>query len=82
MVIVACNLYPVDPAPRPEALAVTPNPQSVSNLQATLPGLLKSTEFLPDSGTLGFGLHHLHPVTLETKLQEMTSYLKGEGAHV
>jgi len=80
-VTVTYNLYLVDPASRPGALAVTPNPQSVSNLQATLRGLLKSPEFLPDGGTLGFGLAHLYPVTFETKLQEMMSYLKGEDAH-
>ena len=37
---------------------------------------------MPDGGTLGFGLAHLYPVTSKTELQEMTSYLKGEDAHV
>lgn len=77
-----CNLYLVDPAWRPGTLPVTPNPQSVSNLQATLRVLLKSPEFLPDGGTLSFGPAHLYPVTFGPKLQEMTSYLKGEDGHV
>ena len=81
-VTVTYNLYLVDPASRPGALAVTPDLKTVSNLQTTLHGLLKSPEFLPDGGTLGFGLAHLYPVTFETKLQEMKNYLKGEDAHV
>ena len=81
-VTVTYNLYLVDPASRPRAPAVTPNSKSASNLQTTLQRLLKSPEFLPDGGTLGFGLAHLYPVTSNTQLQEMTSYLKGEDAHV
>ena len=81
-VTVTYNLYLVDPVSRPGVPTITPNPKTVSNLQTTLQGLLKSPEFLPDGGTLGFGLAHLYPVTFETKLREMTSYLKGEDAHV
>ena len=81
-VTVTYNLYLVDPASRLEALTVIPNTQSASNLQDKLRGSLKSPEFLPDGGTLGFGLAHLYPVTFETKLWEMTRYLKGEDAHV
>ena len=81
-VTVTYNLYLVDPALKPKASAVTPNAQSVSNLQTTLQRLLKSLEFLPDGGILGFGLAHLYPVTSQTKLQEMSVYLKGEDAHV
>jgi hypothetical protein len=79
---VTYNLYLVDPASRPEGCVVTPNPQSVSKLQITLQGLLKSPEFLPDGGILGFGLAHLYPVTFNTDLREMVGYLKGEDAHV
>ena len=81
-VTVTYNLYLVDPASRPGALAVTSNFRSVSNLQATHYAPPKSPEFLPDDGTLGFGLAHLYPVTFKTRLQEMTNYLKGEDAHV
>ena len=81
-VTVTYNLYLVDPLSKSGALAVTPNFKSVSNLQTRLQGMLKSPEFLPDGGTLGFGLAHLYPVTFDTKLQEMTNYLKGEDAHV
>jgi hypothetical protein len=81
-VTVTYNLYLVDPASKLGAPTVTPNFKSDSNLQTTLQRLLKSPEFLPDGGTLGFGLAHLYPVTSETGLQEMTSYLKGADAHV
>ena len=81
-VTVTYNLYLVDPASKPATLAVTPNLKSVLNLQTVLEGLLKSPEFLPSGGTLGFGLAHLYPVTPETKLQETIGYLKGEDAHV
>ena len=81
-VTVTYNLYLVDPVSGPGALSVAPNLESVSNLRTALQGLLKSPEFLPDGGTLGFGLAHLYPVTFETELQEMTTYLKGEDAHV
>jgi len=72
----------VDPDPRSKAFTVTPNSKSVSSLQTTLQRLLKSPEFLPDGGTLGFGLAHLYPVTFNTRLQRMTKYLKGKDAHV
>jgi len=81
-VTVTYNLYLVDPVSRPEALGVAPNFKSVSNLQVTLQRFLKSPEFLPNGGTLGFGLAHLYPVTFETELQGMKNYLKGEDAHV
>jgi hypothetical protein len=81
-VTVTYNLYFVDPLLRPEASAVAPDFKSFSNLRTTLQGLLKSPEFLPNGGTLGFGLAHLYPVTFETKLQDMKKYLKGEDAHV
>ena len=81
-VTVTYNLYLVDPVLKPGAPTVTQDFKNVSNLQTTLQGMLKSPEFLPDGGTLGFGLAHLYPVTFETKLQEMTSYLKGQDAHV
>ena len=81
-VTVTYNLYLVDPVSKSGAPTVTPNLKSVSNFQTTLQRLLKSPEFLPTGGTLGFGLAHLYPVTFETELQDMTSYLKGEDAHV
>ena len=81
-VTITYNLYLVDPTSKPGAPAITPNLSMASNLQNTLRGLLKSPEFLPHGGTLGFGLAHLYPVTRNTELQEMTNYLKGEDAHV
>lgn len=81
-VTITYNLYLVNPALKPEDPAVAPDLANFSNLQNTLHGLLKSLEFLPSGGTLGFGLAHLYPVTFKTKLQEMTAYLKGEDAHI
>ena len=81
-VTVTYNLYLVDPASRSKAFTVTPNSKSTSNLQTALRRLLNSPEFLPEGGTLGFGLAHLYPVTFETDLQEMTSCLKDKDAQV
>jgi len=81
-VTVTYNLHLVDLALRPEGSVITPNTQTGSNLQTTLQGLLKSPEFLPDGGILGFGLAHLYPVASDTNLQEMIDYFKGEDAHV
>jgi len=76
------NLYLVDPTPSEHVPLVIPNLRDVSNLQSALQNLLKSPEFLPKGGTLGFGLTHLYPVTFKSKLQDMIEYLKGEDAHV
>ena len=80
-ITVTYNLYLVNQMPKLGASTVTQNFMGSPNLQSTLQGLLKSPEFLPNGGTLGLGLVHLYPVTFGTKLQEMTSYLKGEDAH-
>jgi hypothetical protein len=76
------NLYLVDPTPGKQVPSIIPNLRDISNLQSTLEHLLKSPEFLPDGGILGFGLAHLYPVTFKSKLREVTKYLKGEDAHV
>jgi len=81
-VTVTYNLYLVDMSSEPQAPAVTTNAQSGSALKSTLQALLKSSEFLPNGGTLGFGLAHLYPVTPYTNLKEMESRLKGEDLHV
>ena len=81
-VTVTYNLYVVDPAPDLEAPLVVPSSEGAPNLQATLQGLLKDPEFLPDGGTLGFGLAHLYPVDFEMELEEMMTYLKGADADV
>ena len=56
---------------------VKPNLKDATNFQATLCRLLKSPEFMPEGGTLAFNFAHLYPITFDTKLQEMTAYLKG-----
>ena len=81
-VTVTYNLYLVDPTSRPEGSVATPSAQSALKLQTTLRGLLKSPEFLPDGGILGFGLAHLYPVASNTNLRDMIGYLKGEDEHV
>ena len=79
-VTVTYNLYLVDPTPNLRAPFVTPSSEGVSNLQATLQGLLNNPEFLPDGGTLGLGLAHLYPVSLRTNLKKMVTRLKGADA--
>ena len=81
-ITVTYNLYLVDVSSKPRVPAVTTNAQNASKLQTMLQKLLRSPEFLPNGGTLGFGLAHLYPVTPDTDLQEMTSRLKGEDWHV
>ena len=61
---------------------VKPTPRSATNFRARLHRLLQSPEFMPKGGTLVFNLAHLYPVTFDTKLEDMTTYLKGEDAHV
>ena len=81
-VTVTYNLYLVDMSSEPQAPAVTTNAQSASALKTTLQALLKRPEFLPNGGTLGFGLAHLYPVAPNTDLGEIESCLKGEDWHV
>ena len=76
------NLYLVDPTPKEQPSSVIPSLGDISNFQSTLQTLLKSPEFLPDGGTLGFGLAHLYPVTFKTQLSDMAKYLKGEDMQV
>jgi len=81
-VTVTYNLYLVDPIFKLRAPSMASNIKTVSNLQTTLYGLLKTPGFLPDGGILGFGLAHLYPIASETRLQDLANYLKGEDAHV
>jgi hypothetical protein len=81
-VTVTYNLYLFDSLKGPGIPPVTRNVQNVSNLQTTLRGLLEEPEFLPGSGTLGFGLVHRYPFTFETDLRAMVGCLKGQDAHV
>ena len=96
------NLYMVPlkvPVPSdPPAASVKPSVKTPTNFQATLHQLLKSPEFMPEGGTLAFGLAHLYPITFDmesdmefdmesdiepdTGLQKIITYLKGEDAHV
>ena len=81
-VIVTHYLHLVDPAPSQQVPSVVPNLKDISNLQSILGDLLNSPELLPDRGTLGFGLAHLHPVTFNRRLEDVIKYLKGQDAHV
>ena len=81
-VTVTYNLYLVDLSSEHKRPAATAIPRNALNLQNTLRELLKSSEFLPRGGTLGFGLAHLYPVTPNMELPEIISCLKGEDAHV
>jgi len=78
------NLYsaPSKPNSNPTSLTVTPSPSVSDSFQVRLRGLLKSPEFLPNGGSLGFGLSHLYPVTFKTALEDLVQYLKGEDAHI
>ena len=69
-------------SPNLSTTPVKPNLKDTTNFQATLRQLLRSPEFMSEGGTLALNLAHLYPVTFDTKLEEMTAYLKGEDAHV
>ena len=81
-VTITYNLYQVNAAPDPGASTVTVNPACPSSFQTTLQGLLKNPSFLPEGGTLGFGLVHLYPVNAQMELHDLVSFLKGEDANV
>ena len=83
-VTITYNLYLNGPtANEPQVPSVVPNLRDISNLQSTLQKLLKSPEFLPDGGTLGFGLAHLLPrhVQNRAKRHDRISQRRGR-AHV
>ena len=81
-VTVTYNLYLTDPASEPGASALTINSESASNFQTQFQSLLESPEFLPEGGTLGFGLDQPYPITFQTKLKKLANCLKGEDARV
>ena len=78
------NLYSIPSGPNPQTttLTVTPDPGASDSFQMALRGLLKSPEFFPKGGSLGFGLAHLYPVTFDTVLEGLIQHLKGEDAHI
>ena len=78
------NLYstPSKPSPKSTSLTITPDSTTFGSFQTALRSLLKSPEFLPEGGRLGFGLAHLYPVTSNTALEDLVQYLKGEDAHI
>lgn len=81
-VAVTYNLYLVNPAFDLRAAAAAPKVRSISRLRTALHGLLERPEFMPNGGTLGFGLVHTYPVAFDMNLPSITDYLKGEDAHV
>ena len=62
--------------------AIAFDPSTSDNFQTTLGGLLKNPEFLPEGGSLGFGLTQLYPLANDTELKGLTQYLKGDDAHI
>ena len=77
------NLYMVDTESDPKDSTVTSNPSCGSDFQITLRDLLKDPVFLPEGGTLGFGLTHLYPFSSHTEhLKKIAHFLKGEDANV
>lgn len=81
-ITITYNLYMVNMAPDPGASTLTPIPLHASDFQTTLRNLIKDPAFLPEGGTLGFGLSHLYPVSTHVELQGIAHFLKGEDARV
>jgi hypothetical protein len=81
-VTVTYNLHLTDPASGPGASELTINSESASDFQTQFRSLLESPEFLPEGGTLGFGLDQPYPLTFKTKLKKLAKSLKGEDARV
>ena len=78
-VTVTYNPYLVDLAPNSWAPVVAPSSKGTSNLQNTLQGLLRSPEFCPDGGTLGFGLDRYYTSTFKTEVTDDLRRQSGYG---
>ncbi|KAJ7661482.1 hypothetical protein DFH06DRAFT_1296720 [Mycena polygramma] len=64
----------------PAPLTWSPPARAAADLRSSLSSLLKDKEFLPEGGTLGFGLRYAYPVDSRTNLERMKSSLKGSDA--
>ncbi|KAJ7499843.1 hypothetical protein FB451DRAFT_1549351 [Mycena latifolia] len=62
------------------ASQVSPSTERAHDLRSALSELLSDVTFLPEGGTLGFGLRYKYPVDDDTDLSEMESSLKGADA--
>jgi hypothetical protein len=73
------NLY-FDDGPVPGKGVPHLQPENEGAFHEVFKGLLEDPEFLPDGGTLGFGLRHVYPI--EKKLKQVHNVLKGSDAVV
>jgi hypothetical protein len=73
------NLY-FDDGPVPGKGMPHLQPENEGAFHEVFKGLLEDPEFLPDGGTLGFGLRHVYPI--EKKLKQVHNVLKGSDAVV
>ncbi|KAJ6506390.1 hypothetical protein C8R47DRAFT_1241782 [Mycena vitilis] len=64
----------------PAPFTWSPPARAAADLRSSLSSLLQDKEFLPEGGTLGFGLRYAYPVDNRTDLQRMKSSLKGSDA--
>jgi hypothetical protein len=81
------NLYVSDATQAKATLKILPKPDTVMlnelNLKQALSKLLEETTFLPEGGTIGFGLLHKYPVSkTEGSLASVLNCLKGSDAAI
>ncbi|KAH9968347.1 hypothetical protein BGW80DRAFT_1209092, partial [Lactifluus volemus] len=63
-------------------LVSEPPPLPQLRFRSIFEALLKDPEFLPDGGTLGFGMRHVYPVKANRGLKHIYSLLKGSDATI
>lgn len=80
-VTITYNLY-FDDKPLNPVLTVNPVSDSEAHFKATLTQLLESPTFLPEGGSLGFGLVHQYPLGDKGTAESLRSFLKGSDAIV
>ncbi|KAK0219123.1 hypothetical protein IW262DRAFT_1298208 [Armillaria fumosa] len=74
------NLYLEDKPIVPSLVSSTESPL-IDHVKEALEGLLSASDFLPEGGMLGFGLHHQYPIAVSTGLGGQVDEIYGDPKH-